>query len=60
MGQGQSRNLFEAAAADELERAKYFIDHDSVDVNGKDKVMILFEVYMTHLGHINAFSLVLC
>lgn len=42
MGQGQSRNLFEAAAADELERAKYFIDHDYVDVNGKDKVMIFF------------------
>ncbi|CAL8467465.1 g7003 [Coccomyxa elongata] len=37
MGQGQSRNLFEAAASDELERARYFIDHDSADVNGKDK-----------------------
>ena len=40
MGQGQSRNLFEAAASDELERARYFIDHDSADVNGKDKVII--------------------
>jgi hypothetical protein len=42
MGQGQSRNLFEAAASDELERARYFIDHDSADVNGKDKVIHQF------------------
>ena len=38
MGQGQSRNLFEAAASDELERAKYFIEHDRTDVNSTDKV----------------------
>ena len=38
MGQGQSHNLFEAAASDELERARYFIDHDHTDVNSTDKV----------------------
>ena len=38
MGQGQSHNLFEAAASDELERAKYFIEHDKTDVNATDKV----------------------
>lgn len=38
MGQGQSRNLFEAAASDELERARYFIEHDRTDVNATDKV----------------------
>ncbi len=38
MGQGQSRDLFEAAASDELERAKYFIEHDKTDVNATDKV----------------------
>jgi len=38
MGQGQSRNLFEAAASDELDRAKYFIEHDRTDVNAEDKV----------------------
>jgi hypothetical protein len=38
MGQGHSRNLFEAAASDELDRAKYFIEHDGADVNGRDKV----------------------
>ena len=38
MGQGQSRNRFEAAASDELDRAKYFIEHDRTDVNAEDKV----------------------
>jgi hypothetical protein len=38
MGQGQSRNLFEAAASDELEQARYFIEHDRTDVNATDKV----------------------
>lgn len=44
MGQGQSRNLFEAAASDELERAKYFIEHDQTDVNARDKVCIYFQI----------------
>ena len=38
MGQGQSHNVFEAAASDELERARYFIEHDRTDVNATDKV----------------------
>ena len=41
MGQGQSRTLFEAAASDELERARYFIEHDRTDVNATDKVWLL-------------------
>ena len=40
MGQGQSHNLFEAAASDELERARYSIEHDHTDVNSTDKVRV--------------------
>jgi DhnA family fructose-bisphosphate aldolase class Ia len=38
MGAGQSRNLFQAAKDNELQRAIYFIEHDKEDINVKDKV----------------------
>ena len=38
MGAGESKNLFQAAAKNEPERAKYFIEHNREDINGKDKV----------------------
>ena len=37
MGAGQSRNLFQAAKENELQRAIYFIEHGE-DINVKDKV----------------------
>ena len=38
MGAGQSRNLFQAAKENELQRAIYFIEHGE-DINMKDKVL---------------------
>ena len=38
MGAGQSRNLFQAAKDNELERAIYFIENNKEDINVKDKV----------------------
>ncbi len=39
MGAGESKNLFQAAAKNEPERAKYFIEHNREDINGQDKVL---------------------
>ena len=38
MGAGHSRNLCEAAAANEVERARHFIKEDKEAVNKADKV----------------------
>ena len=42
MGAGHSRNLCEAAASNELERARHFIKEDKDAVNKADKVCSCF------------------